>query len=279
MDKNFTFTINKANINTNLYSFYKKYKRNLRWREEHNPYCVMVSEFMLQQTQVNRVVPYFDSFISLFPTIEVLAMADQKEVLLAWSGLGYNRRALSLHNAAKIIVNQHAGIVPHNYGALLSIKGIGDYTSKAIVTYSYNIPHIFVETNIRSVFLILYRNFASQFDTIDDVQIKLFLEEVIDRDNPREWYYAMMDFGSYLKKKHNNKHIQKSKHFTCQSPFRNSFRQLRSTILAFLLKHQSVISVEELHILFLDDRFFNCLSSLENDGFIKINAKKMVTLL
>lgn len=278
MKKDFNFRINKKNINKNLYSFYKKYKRNLRWREERNPYFVMVSEFMLQQTQVSRVIGHFDAFIALFPTIEALAMADQKEVLLAWSGLGYNRRALSLHNAAKVIINHHASIIPYNYNELLSIKGIGDYTAKAIVTYSYNVPHIFVETNIRSVFFILYRNFTSQFETIDDFQIKLFLEEVLDRDNPREWYYAMMDFGSYLKKKHNNKHIQKSKQFTCQSPFKNSFRQLRSTILAFLLKNHTIISVEELHVFFLDDRFFNCLSSLEKDGFIKIDEKKMVLL-
>lgn len=275
IEKNF-LSISKKRINKNLFSFYHKNKRDLLWRSNCDPYYVMISEFMLQQTQVSRVAGYFNHFIAAFPTINALADASQKDVLKLWSGLGYNRRACYLHNAAKIIVDQYGGVIPINYKELLKIKGFGDYIAKAIVTYSYNIPHIFVETNIRSVFFILYKNFCFNYEKINDNVIALFLEKIIDKKNPREWYYAMMDFGAYLKKKYPNKHIQKSKHFTYQSKFEGSFRQLRGKILKFLLQSQKIVFFNDLKIEFNDSRLDCCINALLIDKFIEIKNNKIL---
>ena len=260
--------INNSTFNEYLNDFYINNKRILKWREEINPYYILVSEFMLQQTQVSRVIDYFDKFINKLPTLESLARAEQHNVLSLWSGLGYNRRALYLHNAAKIIWHEYKGIIPDDYTELLKIKGIGPYTAKAIVTYSYNIPLIFVETNIRTVFFIYYKNalFINE-DKIDDTVIEELIVKTINKENPREWYYALMDWGTQLKKEYKDRHIQKSKLFTKQSQFNGSIRQIRGKIIKTLLEKKTIPEKELLNI--CDDARTNeCIKILIKENFI-----------
>jgi A/G-specific adenine glycosylase len=210
-----------------LKAHYKAHKRSLPWRTTTDPYRILVSEIMLQQTQVDRVMPYYNSFLKQFPTAKKLAVAPLSKVLLAWQGLGYNRRAKYLHEASKIIVRQ-------GWGGRL--PGVGPYTAAAIDAFAHNKPTVFVETNIRTVFFHhLYG--GRSFVKLSDAQLLPLVEEALkkSRMQPRDFYAALMDYGSHLKKqgiKLNNK----SKHYTKQSKFEGSARQLRGAILRELLK-------------------------------------------
>lgn len=266
--------INPTKFNNYVSLFYKKNKRDLHWRTEINPYFILISEFMLQQTQVSRVINYFNRFITILPTLESLANATQELILSLWSGLGYNRRALYLANAAKIIWHQYNGIIPHDYTELLKIKGIGDYTAKAIITYSYNIPLIFVETNIRSVFFIYCKELFNTNHKTDDTIIKELIEITINKKNPREWYYALMDLGTHLKKEYKDKHIQKSKFFTTQSKFIGSIRQIRGKIIKLLLEKKN-INYTELVSICNDPRSIECIKTLIKENFIYESNNKI----
>jgi A/G-specific adenine glycosylase len=259
--------INSNKFNTYRSLFYKNYRRDLRWRDEINPYFILVSEFMLQQTQVSRVIEYFNKFVAVFPTLDSLAQAEQQLVLSLWSGLGYNRRALYLINAAKTIYEKYNGIIPNDYNELLKIQGIGEYTAKAIVTYSYNIPLIFVETNIRTVFFIYCQEIFDTNNKVDDAIIKELIEATINKENPRDWYYSLMDLGSFLKKEHKNKHIQKSKFFTKQSKFDGSIRQIRGKIIKILIEEKR-ITKENLILICNDTRTNICINTLIKENFI-----------
>lgn len=154
--------------------------RDMPWRNTTDPYRVMVSELMLQQTQVDRVVPKYEAFIALFPTVSHLAAASLAEVISLWQGLGYNRRARFLHMAAKQIVEEHNGHFPQSPEAILRLPGIGKNTLGAICAYAYNQPVVFVETNIRTVYL--YHFFADSHD-VTDAEIIQKLRETIDSEN------------------------------------------------------------------------------------------------
>ena len=263
--------IQKKNIfNINLYKFYSKNKRILPWRDINNPYYVFFSEFMLQQTQVNRVIPIFNKFITIFPTLQSLAQTSLDKVIELWNGLGYNKRANYLFNAAKTIYYNFNGIIPNDYNNLINIKGLGSYSAKAIVTYSYNIHYIFTETNIRTVFLVLYKKYFLQKNTkISEIEFELLVNYYCDQNNTKEWYYAMMDFGSFLKKKYRNQHIQKSKAFTKQSKFQNSFRQLRGNIIKIILQNnKKQIKQETLLMQINDIRIENAINSLIKDNLL-----------
>jgi A/G-specific adenine glycosylase len=265
--------ITKKKFNKNILKFYTTHKRNLLWREEINGYYILLSEFMLQQTQVNRVIDYFNRFIKAFPTIESLAAGTFFEVIELWQGLGYNRRAKYLHEAAQEIVASYQGIIPKDYKKLLAIKGIGEYTAQAIVTYTYNIPLIFIETNIRTVFLLLHKNTINKKkNKKNKIEEKIFATHIshfIDKENPRLWYYALMDFGTFLKKKNRDKHIQQAASFTKQSTFKNSFRQLRGKIIKYFIEKKCFIPSKEIiekhnH----DNRVLQVLTSLVEDNLV-----------
>lgn len=270
--------INYNEFNNILSTFYKKNKRCLEWRDKINGYYILISEFMLQQTQVSRVINFFNSFIAQLPTIKDLANAEQSQVISLWSGLGYNRRALYLHNAAKIIYTEHNGIIPTDYMLLIKIKGIGEYTAKAIVTFTYNIPLIFVETNIRSVFFIYFKEFFINKEKIDDTLIKKLIENTIQKDNPRTWYYALMDLGTELKKKYKDKHIQKSKLFTKQSKFNGSLRQIRGKIIK-ILSEKKLILKKDLLLLCNDKRTSYCIIMLIKEKFITISERLYIKII
>lgn len=204
-------------------------RHNLPWRQNYDPYQVLVSELMLQQTQVERVIPKYEAFIKQFLTVELLANAPLSEVLIAWQGLGYNRRAKFLHQTSKA-VSEKGGVFPYTLDGLLKLPGIGPYTASAVAAFSYNQPVVVIETNIRTVFI---HHFFPNQESVPDSELLPLINESIDIDNPRRWYSALMDYGSTLKRLLPNP-TRKSKSYKKQSTFKGSVRQTRGEILRIL---------------------------------------------
>jgi len=237
--------------------------RDMPWRQDTRPYYVLVSELMLQQTQVDRVIPKFQSFIAKFPNEKALVRAPLADVLKEWQGLGYNRRAKFLHDAAKKVVQ--LGTFPNTETDLITLPGVGKNTAGAIMAYAYNQPAIFIETNVRAVYI--HHFFADQ-DDVGDGQIRELLEQTIDREHPRRFYWALMDYGSYLKKQ--GVRPSRSRHYKKQSPLRGSVREVRGQVLTLLSEdNTSLTYLEERYK--DDDRLYPALSGLAADGLIIIN--------
>jgi len=237
--------------------------RDMPWREDTRPYYVMVSEIMLQQTQVDRVIPKFEAFIERFPSVDALAKASLGEVVQMWSGLGYNRRAKFLHEAAIKVMGEYKGVFPETLEGLISLPGVGVNTAGAMLAYSYNSPSIFIETNIRTVY---FYHFFQEREDVSDAELRAIVEATLDTEHPREWYWAMMDYGSYLKRQgigQNNK----SRHYKKQSPLKGSVREIRGQILK-LLTTADFDERELRTMLVVDDRFEPALTSLEKEGLI-----------
>ncbi len=257
-----------------VWSFYKKNKRNLPWRKTRDAYKILVSEVMLQQTQVDRVLPKYSSFVKKFRSFEVLAKASTADVIKEWQGLGYNRRALNLKRAAEIVTKEYKGKLPRDYDKLVALPSIGPYTAGALLTFIWNEPMVFVETNIRTVYL---HHFFKNKKNISDKTLENLIAETLDTKNPREWYYALMDYGSYLKKTIGNPNI-KSKHYTKQSTFKGSNRELRGAILRILSKGP----VTEKKIIAETKRkpadVRRVLSTLIKEGFIKRKGRTEIAL-
>ncbi len=230
-----------------VWTYYRANKRDMPWRTDTRPYYVVVSEIMLQQTQIDRVMKKFPHFIERFPDWHALAKASVTDVLHVWSGLGYNRRALFLKRIAETITNgrKTSGELPRTYEALRELPGIGPNTAGSILAFAYNIPHPFIETNIRSVFIHFFfseiekREGRKACKKISDTEIMPLIEKALahprNAKNPREWHYALMDYGAYLKKIMPNP-SRKSVHHMKQSPFKGSNRELRSRILKLIME-------------------------------------------
>jgi len=249
----------------NVYGFYDRNKRDLPWRKTEDPYHILVSEIMLQQTQVGRVIEKYDLFIKAFPDIGALHRAELADVLRIWQGLGYNRRALYLKQAAKIIVEEHEGKIPDAVDGLTTLPGVGLNTASAICAYAYNMPVVYIETNIRSVFI---HTFFPNMENIPDSDIIPLVDETLDRTNPRDWYSALMDYGVMLKSTHVNPG-RRSGHYTRQSSFEGSDRQIRGGIVR-LLTNEGKMTVNEI-ISRLDTNLLRTekiLLSLVNEGLI-----------
>ncbi len=247
----------------------RKHFRPMPWRADTRPYYVLVSELMLQQTQVSRVIPKFNDFIAKFPDEQNLAGSDLAAVLRAWQGLGYNRRAKYLHDAAKMIVNEFDGTFPREERDILRLPGVGKNTCGALRTYVFNDPSIFVETNIRTVYI---HHFFADTLIVADKEIVAKLHETIDHEHPREFYWALMDYGSYLKAKgvRNN---TKSKHYKKQPPLTGSIRETRGQIIKALSHGETTLDMLENGILY-DDRFNIALDGLLRDGLIEYTNSK-----
>ncbi len=211
---------------------YREHGRDLPWRRTSDPYEILVSEVMLQQTQVARVLPKYDLFLAQFPALSTLAAAPLSAVLAAWQGLGYNRRALALHRTAQTVMSEHRGRLPRSVSELRRLPGIGPATAAAVCVFAYGHPLVFIETNIRSAFL---HQFFRECSTVPDADILPLIEATLDRDNPRDWYYALMDYGAWVKRTQPNP-SRRSKHHTTQTAFRGSRRQLRAQVLRLLLE-------------------------------------------
>lgn len=219
-----------------IYHYYLRNRRSFAWRDMISPYTVFISEVMLQQTQTSRVIPKYDEFISRFPDFATLADASFSDVLRVWKGLGYNRRARYLQESAEIITDQFDGVLPDDPKILVTLPGIGPATAASICTFAFNKPLSFIETNIRTVFIYF---FFQGVRKVHDREITTLVENTLDRQRPREWYYGLMDFGVMLKRSVGNLN-RKSDHYTKQSRFEGSDRQLRGKILQHLLDHQAV---------------------------------------
>lgn len=244
--------------------------REMPWRQDTRPYYILVSELMLQQTQVDRVVPKFSQFIRLFPDQSSLANAPLAQVLTAWQGLGYNRRAKYLHQAAQMVVSKFEGSFPQNQIELESLPGVGKNTAGAILAYAFNIPSIFIETNIRTVYI--HHFFADDFD-ISDKQIIELLSKTISQNNPRQFYWALMDYGSHLKRS-GIKNINRSKHYVKQAPLKGSLREARGIILKHLTQSELDIYNFRQNIA-IDDRFEVALEGLIKDGLVALDGDRL----
>ncbi|MDD1721700.1 MAG: A/G-specific adenine glycosylase, partial [Euryarchaeota archaeon] len=240
--------------------------RDLPWRKTNDPYKILVSEVMLQQTQVERVLRKYEQFLQCFPTFEGLAKAPLQAVLDVWRGLGYNRRAIAVKKVADIVVNEFDGKLPSDDQVLQNLPGIGKTTAGAIRAFAFNEPAVFIETNIRTVFLHTF--FAGKLGTRDN-EICPLIEQTLDRSNPREWFYALMDYGVMLKKKYGNP-SRMSAHHKKQASFQGSNRQLRGAILALIVEHPGITETELVQILRRNpDTIQTNLTKLEQEGFFK----------
>lgn len=245
-------------------------RTHLPWRITTDPYHILVSEIMLQQTQVERVLPKYHAFLSALPSIESLGSARLSEVLILWQGLGYNRRAKMLHECAKMILADHEGVVPQEYDALIALPGIGPYTAGAIRAFSFNMPTPLIETNIRTAYL---HHFFEGRKEVDDEEILQYIEKTLDKKNPREWYAALMDYGSHLKEMYGNQNTR-SKHYKKQSTFEGSDRQIRGAILRLLTEGGSTKMKVYSRLPFEKTRINEKLSELMVEGLVELTRKK-----
>lgn len=254
----------KKKLVQSVRAHYKKYGRHdLPWRKTTDPYDILVSEIMLQQTQVARVQEKYKEFLKAFPTVEALARAPLSSVLRLWSGLGYNRRAKYLHESAKFCVSQYSGKFPKERRALLAFPGIGPYTASAVCIFAFNLPEVCIETNIRTVYL---HHLYPHKNTISDTLLLKHIANTVDTKNPRQWYWALMDYGSFLKSSGNRVH-RKSANYTKQSPLKGSLREARGYILKQVV--QGSLSIKKVQTAF-PKKSTPALEALKKEGFISI---------
>jgi A/G-specific adenine glycosylase len=240
--------------------------RNLPWRKTRNPYRILLSEIMLQQTQVERVLEKYEEFLAAFPDFPTLARAPLRKILRVWQGMGYNRRALSLRALAQKVVNEHRGKLPSEHGKLLALPGIGKYTAGAILAFVFNKPVVFMDTNIRRVFI---HEFYHDRESVHDEEIIPLVERTLDTGDPRQWYNALMDYGTMLRKEWVNPN-RKSAHYTRQSPFENSNRQVRGRILRMLVAESPLTAARVVEKTGMDaKRVQKNLVDLRREGFIR----------
>lgn len=260
--------IDTTEFNETIEQFYSDHGRHdLLWRQPEpdgsfDPYKILVSEVMLQQTQVRRVTPKFHEFLMKFPTVNELADAPLAEVLKAWSGLGYNRRAKFLWRAAQMIAEEFNGNFPHEVEDLMKLPGVGRNTAGAVRVYAFNEPAIFIETNIRTVFI--HHFFHDSIDVPDAAIIDLLRATL--SGNPREFYWALMDYGSFLKQTVGNAN-KFSRSYVKQSKFEGSKRQIRGQVLRLLATKS--MNLEQLRTKINDPRLASVVEDLVNEMLIK----------
>ena len=220
--------------------------RDLPWRRTRDPYAIWISEVMLQQTQVPRVLTRWGEWLERFPNVEALAAAPVADVLTAWQGMGYNRRALALKSASEQVVAEYGGHFPQDAKALRALPGIGPATAQGIRAFAFDLPGVYLETNVRTVFL---HHFFPDAPAVPDRELVPLVEAACPkgshdcsqdaRDTPRSWYYALLDYGAQLKKTVPNP-SRRSSSYTRQSKFEGSRRQKRAHIVRMLLTAQVV---------------------------------------
>ncbi len=244
-------------------------RHGLSWRlpdpdGSFDPYKILVSEVMLQQTQVQRVLPKYAEFLERFPTVQHLAKAELGDVLVAWQGLGYNRRAKYLWQAAQKVVADHKGSFPQSQQELVKLPGVGVNTAGAVMAYAYDQPVVFVETNIRTVFI--HSFFADQDGITDKAVLKLVGDTLPGSESTRVWYWALMDYGVHLKHTVGNK-SRASKTYVRQSPFEGSRRQVRGAVVREL--GDGAKDSEALRSTISDPRLEAVLFDLVQEGMIQ----------
>ncbi len=252
-----------------VWDYYAKNRRAMPWRDEITPYGVFVSEIMLQQTQVARVMEKFPQFMRSFPDFKALADAPLGQVLTAWQGMGYNRRGLYLKKAAEAVMRDYAGQLPHGPEELEALPGIGPATARSIAAFAWNSPEVFIETNVRSV--LLHHFFAGR-SGISDSRLVPFAEAALDRENPREWYYALMDYGTMLKRENGNP-SRASAHHAKQSKFAGSVRETRGKIVKLLAGGPFTGAALAKRAAEPAAKINTALTGLVRDGLVKKNGR------
>ncbi|MBN2159876.1 MAG: A/G-specific adenine glycosylase [Spirochaetes bacterium] len=255
-----------------IYDYYRKHKRDFPWRRTEDPYHILVSEIMLQQTQTGRVAEKFVEFIVTFPTVESLAAAPLSRVLSTWQGMGYNRRARYLRDLAEVLASEHGGRIPDDPGLLAKLPGIGRATAASICAFAFNRPVVFIETNIRTVFIHFFFN---ERKDVEDRDIILLAEAALDRKDPRAWYSALMDYGAMLKQRHPNP-SRKSAHHQTQKRFEGSRRQIRGIVLRVLLKNRGVTAKRLSKIIGRPEReLMPVIDELVREGMIRKKGRAL----
>ena len=258
-----------ARFSRTVWSYYRAHGRHdMPWRRDTSPYAIVVSEVMLQQTQVSRVVPKFQSWMRRFPSWKSLAAASTKDVLQEWSGLGYNRRALYLRRAAEAVVADHRGKLPRAYETLVKLPGIGPNTAGAIAAYAFDEPRAFIETNIRSAFI--HSFFPRSRRKVLDAELMPLVEAALALNvrRPREWHWALMDYGAHLKETLPNP-SRRSAHHVRQSRFEGSNRQLRAQLLRTIMeKPATAAELRKRSEPHAGGRIDENLDALAREGFI-----------
>lgn len=244
-------------------------RHDLPWRKTRDPYRILVSEVMLQQTQVERVRGYYARFLERFPDIGALAAAPASAVVGAWQGLGYNRRALALQRAAREVVARHGGKLPRAYEELVALPGIGPYTAGAVRAFAWNEPGVLLETNVRAAYL---DRFFKGREAVPDRDLVPVIEATADREKPREWYWALMDYGARLKATTGNA-TRRSKTYARQKPFAGSDRQLRGRVLR-LVAERPRTRAELREATGEDERLARVIEALTAEGFLAYTARR-----
>jgi len=240
--------------------------RSFPWRVTRDPYAILVSEFMLQQTQTERVVPKFLAWLERFPDVKAVSESSLSDVLGQWVGLGYNRRARYLRDTCVALAETHRGIVPEDPNILKTLPGIGPYTASAVSTFAYDRPNAFIETNIRSVYL---HFFFEKRQGVRDGEILSLVEKTLDRENPRTWYYALMDYGARLKRVVGNPN-RASAHYAKQGAFTGSNREARGAVVRVLrsgsyVTAEAIAKTENIPI----ERIDKALEGLMAEGIVR----------
>ncbi len=247
-------------------------RHTLPWRKTHDPYKILVSEVMLQQTQVDRVIPFYTNWLEQFPNVHALAKTSLADVLCAWQGLGYNRRAKMLHEAARVVVKEYGGNMPKTVAELEALPGVGPYTARAVAAFAYNQPVVFIETNLRTA---VTHHFFRDEGQVRDADILAVLERALPKPpvTPREWYSALMDYGSFLKKS-GVRVNKKSATYTKQKTFKGSGREVRGAILRSLAGKPATAAA--LRKLFAHERSVEVvhqLAALQKEGLIEMHER------
>ncbi len=215
-----------------VWAFYQRGRRSFPWRETSDPYAILVSEFMLQQTQVQRVLTAYPSFVERFPSLPALAEASLEQVLEQWGRLGYSRRALHLRRAARHTLDHYGGVLPGTAQELQTLPGVGPATAAAVAAFAFGEPTVLLETNIRSAFI---HHFFPGHDLVPDTALRPLVAEAVDHHNPRDWYYALMDLGAFLKRVDRGL-TRRAAAYRAQSAFAGSRRALRAAVVREVLE-------------------------------------------
>lgn len=248
-----------------ILNHYRNHGRDLAWRGTTDPYRIFVSEIMLQQTQVERVTLKYPLFIAAFPDFPSLAGASLSDVLAVWQGMGYNRRAISLQKCARRVVEEYDGALPQDPEILATFPGIGRATAASICAFAFNMPVVFIETNIRRVFI---HFFFGDHEKVDDTEILPIARQALLVPDPRTWYNALMDFGAALKKTGENPN-RRSRQYSKQAAFEGSDRKIRGHILSLLLAEKNMTKKVLTEKISEDPgRMVRILRDLEAEGFI-----------
>jgi A/G-specific adenine glycosylase len=241
--------------------YQKNGRHSLPWRRNPTPYRVFIAEVMLQQTQADRVREKYEPFLKKYPNVKRLAAAVQSELLRAWSGLGYNRRALHLREAARCIKNIHGGKIPQSFDELCRLPGIGPYTAHAISIFSRNADEACVDTNVRRV--LIYEFQLPKMTT--DREIALLAYQVLPKGRARDWHNALMDYGALVATGKRTKISSKSQ----QPSFKGSRREKRGAIIRYCLEKKSVTPTAIADLLKVDrDEATELLRVLTKEKFL-----------